>query len=228
MKPQYSILDIGTGRGNKLPVLKRKGVVTGIDLSPAAIAMVKRRFPQNDFFVMSCEKLDFSDSSFSEIHCYDVLEHVTDLSASLSEIHRVLKPGGKLFVEVPFWRSEEKLVRIRPTYFSEIGHQRIFREGDERIFLKHGFSIDRTKKKHGIVNYELQYQFRRGVLIHDQQGGYSHELPIWLKIFFMLFSENLFLTPVKYLFPVWIITLPLGILLSQVNPKTIRFELVRS
>jgi len=227
MDPSYKILDIGAGRGNKISHLRKKGEVTGIDISPEAVRIAKQKNPQSDFFVMSCEKIEFPDSYFNEVHCYDVLEHVTDLSKSLSEIRRVIKPNGKLIVEIPHWRSEQKLIRLHPKYLSEIGHQRIFTPNNLKIFSDFSYIINRTKKKHGIVNLELLWQFHRGITIKNQQGGYSKEMPIWQKAIFMLFNENLFLTPLKYLIPFWFITLPIGLLISQINPKTLRLEFTR-
>jgi ubiquinone/menaquinone biosynthesis C-methylase UbiE len=42
------------------------------------------------------EKLPFPDESFDLVVCLDVLEHVMDPAMVLSEVHRVLKPGGKV------------------------------------------------------------------------------------------------------------------------------------
>lgn len=53
-----------------------------------------------------CHDLDrrpwpLPDGRFREIHLYDVLEHLNDVVASLGEIHRVARPGARVFLTVP-------------------------------------------------------------------------------------------------------------------------------
>lgn len=52
------------------------------------------------------QELPFNDNSFDLILSIDVLEHVTDPFLSSSEISRVLKPGGILFIDLPFLQNE--------------------------------------------------------------------------------------------------------------------------
>jgi SAM-dependent methyltransferase len=47
-------------------------------------------------------KLSFPNSSFDHVLSFDVLEHVPDYQKALSEFYRVLKPGGRLLLNVPF------------------------------------------------------------------------------------------------------------------------------
>ncbi|MDX1934293.1 MAG: class I SAM-dependent methyltransferase [Capsulimonadales bacterium] len=46
-----------------------------------------------------------ADDRFDLIVCLHVLEHVTHLVEATTELHRILKPGGLLFVEVPYFTS---------------------------------------------------------------------------------------------------------------------------
>ena len=50
-------------------------------------------------------RLPFKDESIDEIICSEVLEHVADLVKAMEEIHRVLKPGGKVMIKVPHVKS---------------------------------------------------------------------------------------------------------------------------
>ncbi len=52
------------------------------------------------------DPLPFADDSVDGVHCRHVMEHVEDIWALMSEVHRVLKPGARLIVEVPYWSSE--------------------------------------------------------------------------------------------------------------------------
>jgi SAM-dependent methyltransferase len=53
--------------------------------------------------------LPFSDGSFDEILCNDILEHV-DLAPVLKECHRILSPGGRMRIEVPHYTSNNNYV----------------------------------------------------------------------------------------------------------------------
>ncbi len=52
---------------------------------------------------MDVTALEFDDDSFDWIVCYHVLEHVEDDRKAMSELCRVLKPGGRAILQVPIW-----------------------------------------------------------------------------------------------------------------------------
>lgn len=55
------------------------------------------------------QALSFADASFDFLMSFDVLEHVPDNDAAFSEIARVLKPGGKLLLTIPFTADREEM-----------------------------------------------------------------------------------------------------------------------
>lgn len=59
-----------------------------------------------------------ADNSVDEIHSRHVLEHLNDIEGILSEIYRILKPGGKFVVTVPHFSN--------PYYYSDYTHKRFF------------------------------------------------------------------------------------------------------
>jgi acetyltransferase-like isoleucine patch superfamily enzyme len=108
------ILDIGCGEGYITDQMSKISPnIIGIDYSPEAIDCAAKRYPHIQFHEMPVTLLDFPDHSFDKIICLKVIEHLTILQAAkmLSEIYRVLKPGGVLLGSTP----------IRTTRYSEPG-----------------------------------------------------------------------------------------------------------
>jgi 2-polyprenyl-6-hydroxyphenyl methylase/3-demethylubiquinone-9 3-methyltransferase len=98
---QQEVLEIGCGGGLICEQLaRRKATMVGIDLSEGALAVARAHAQQSNlghvihYEQSSAEELPYADGSFSVIICFDVLEHVHDLNATIAEIARVLAPGG--------------------------------------------------------------------------------------------------------------------------------------
>lgn len=90
------VLDVGCGIGDFLAF--RAGTV-GVDINPHTIAWCLKR--GLDASLMEPNLLPFEDDSFDGLVLDNVLEHLADPKPLLSEIHRVLKPGGALIAGVP-------------------------------------------------------------------------------------------------------------------------------
>jgi hypothetical protein len=43
----------------------------------------------------------FPDNRFAEVHAYDVIEHLSDIPAVMTEVHRIGRPGARVFITVP-------------------------------------------------------------------------------------------------------------------------------
>ena len=96
------VLDLGCAFGFTSLKLARKGYRTvGVDNSARYIAQAKRKHPTGEYILCSAETLPLADASFDGLLFLDGLEHVTHEEAVVSEIRRVLKPGGTLIVSVP-------------------------------------------------------------------------------------------------------------------------------
>jgi SAM-dependent methyltransferase len=78
------------------------------------------------------KSLGFEDNCFDAIICNAILEHVDDPQKALRELFRVLKPGGRIWVEVPlnqpyhpspndYWRVTPEGLRVWMRPFREIG-----------------------------------------------------------------------------------------------------------
>ena len=112
------VLEIGCGIGTDGAQFAKAGAeYTGIDLTEAAIDLARRRFAVSDlkgeFQVSDAESLDFPDDSFDLVYSHGVLHHTPDIEAAVSEIHRVLKPGGRAMVMLYHRGSYNYRVGIR-------------------------------------------------------------------------------------------------------------------
>jgi len=99
-----TLLDVGCGGGILAEAFADLGfAVTGIDPSASSVATAQQHADQRGlsirYQVGSGEQLPIADNSFDYVSCCDVLEHVRDVDAVLSEISRVLKPGGIFFYD---------------------------------------------------------------------------------------------------------------------------------
>lgn len=113
------LLDVGCGGGILAEEFAGLGLtVMGIDPSVSSVDTARRHAGQRglsiDYQTGAGETLPFADASFDYVSCCDVLEHVRDVDAVLSEIGRVLKPGGVFFYDTVnrTWLSWLFLIKI--------------------------------------------------------------------------------------------------------------------
>lgn len=96
---QQIILDIGCGEARFCRMLMEKGYRTvGVDISAALVEHAKFREPNGELVIGQAESLPFLSSTFNCVICYGTLVSVSEIEATISEIQRVLKPGGKLII----------------------------------------------------------------------------------------------------------------------------------
>ena len=96
------IFDVGCGPGYFLREAKRwfpAAKVTGLDYEIALLDWVN--LPDATLVQGSAESLPFADNSFDVVSCLQVLEHLKDPDKAISELKRVLKPGGFVCVATP-------------------------------------------------------------------------------------------------------------------------------
>jgi ubiquinone/menaquinone biosynthesis C-methylase UbiE len=122
--PSGFILDVGCGTGGNLAFLEPRGVATGLDLSPLALELARRRsIPR--LAQASAMELPYANSSFSIVTVFDLLYHrwVTNDDRVLRECHRVLRPGGWLLVmdsALPaLWSRHDEIFYARQRYTLE-------------------------------------------------------------------------------------------------------------
>lgn len=97
------VLDVGCAEGRFAAELTRTGAdVVGIDVAEEPLRRARARHPGLDVrLVPDAGPWDLDDASFDAVWAGEVLEHVLDTAAWLSEIRRVLRSGGSLLVSTP-------------------------------------------------------------------------------------------------------------------------------
>jgi ubiquinone/menaquinone biosynthesis C-methylase UbiE len=99
------LLEVGCGVGIDLVRFASHGAnTTGVDLSEVAIELARRNFEfhgvEGDLRVMDGECLQFDDSTFDVVYVHGVLQYTHDTEAMISEVRRVLRPGGEAILMV--------------------------------------------------------------------------------------------------------------------------------
>ncbi len=91
----------------------------------------------------------FKNKSVDEIHFYHVLEHLHDPIRKLEEIHRMLKPGGVLYMRVPHFSSMGA--------FTDLTHIRPFGYYSFDCFEKANYQHYYTTAEFKIINRQIKY-----------------------------------------------------------------------
>ncbi len=102
LHPGQTLLDVGSGPGTitaDLADIVAPGRVTALEATAEALALtrngVTERWGDNvDFVLGDVQEMHFADHSFDVVHAHQVLQHVADPVAALSEMRRVCRPGG--------------------------------------------------------------------------------------------------------------------------------------
>lgn len=93
------VLDLCCGQGNVTEALAKSGHnVTGADFSAKMLSHARKRLPAGNFVEADAQDLPFEDESFDAVVCSFGLMHVPDQPKALSEVRRVLRPGGRFIM----------------------------------------------------------------------------------------------------------------------------------
>ena len=94
-----SVLDVGCGEGRFCRLLSARGLRTvGIDPAASLIRHAVQLHPDGDYRIAEAEALPFEDRSFDLVVAYLSLIDIADVQAAITEMERVLRPGGHLLI----------------------------------------------------------------------------------------------------------------------------------
>lgn len=120
--PNDRVLDLACGTGDLAERSAALGArVVGLDLTPRMLNLARQRKPNSQLVAADMCDLPIADTAFSVVTVGYGLRNVPDLPAALREIHRVLKPGGRLCA-LDFDKPESAFVRaIYLGYLNVVG-----------------------------------------------------------------------------------------------------------
>jgi SAM-dependent methyltransferase len=97
--PATHLLDAGCGAGMALQLAAARGAtVTGIDASPALLAIAHHRVPDAELRTGELEELPYTDGTFDAATAFNSVQYAADPARALAELGRVVRPGGEIAV----------------------------------------------------------------------------------------------------------------------------------
>ena len=183
LRPGDRVLEIGCGIGSLVSELSRKGYdTTGIDISGEAIEYGRKKYGDIHLEVQAAEALPYEDESFDAVLSFDLFEHIAGIDRHISEVSRVLRPGGHYLFQTPnklsnvvyetLWTRSLQWRRYHPSLHSPGQlRRRLARHGFETRFVKmnpiNEFTLRKLQKLGPIGSVLRHVNFRR--------------LPLWLQ-----------------------------------------------
>ena len=126
------VLDLGCGR------VKYPRAI-GLDIRPTAAA---------DLVADLEAGIPLSDGTFDIVLAVSVLEHLDDLAGAMAEVHRVLRPGGRLIGKVPHW--SDRSAHIDPTHSRTFDEETLWQwdpdEARHEYFPETPFRVVQTRR----------------------------------------------------------------------------------
>ena len=197
--PGHNVLDVGTGTGVvAFPAAARvgpEGTVLGIDISEEMLATARGRAgrmlePGNvTFRIMDAQALALPDASFDAAVSLFAVHHLPDPLAALREMHRVVRPGGRLAVAVgsgppllsaaavvrafqrvgEAWRRRRGRELTAPGFLEELVRRRLPADAGPRAHHHGSVNVARLVRRGGFEKVRTFWEGRQNVLENEEQ-----------------------------------------------------------
>jgi ubiquinone/menaquinone biosynthesis C-methylase UbiE len=192
--PQSTILDFGCDKGNLVYEYRKLGFhAFGADITLSEENDLLRRIDSS-----ACYRIPFEDETFDFVSSNFVFEHVADYSSALSEIWRVLKPGGyslhifppkyipiEPHIFVPFagviqsyaWLLFWAFVGIRNSFQKDLHYKEVAKRNFITLRKDHNYLSKRKIREH-VLSYFQNITFAEEHLIKHSYGYARYLYPI--------------------------------------------------
>lgn len=188
-------IDVGAGAGrHSFEALRRGAHVTAFDMDEVELKGVESMFAamelegevppggRGEIEVGTILDMPYEDGSFDVVLASEILEHVPEDVQAISELTRILAPGGVLAVTVPRWLPERVCWALSDEYHAnEGGHIRIYKADELRAKLE-ATGLQFTHQHHAHALHAPYWWIKCAVGVerdqHPAVRGY-HQLLVW-------------------------------------------------
>ncbi len=149
--PGQKILDVGCANGAMLAPFVKQHELHGVDISAPMLSSAARAGFKTVLVDLEVNPLPYPDKTFDVLFCGENIEHYVNTDWVLSELNRVLKPGGRLVFTFPNIRTPVGVAMLifadLPPMFAARYRASHFRDFTVRLakwaLTNHSFSVDR-------------------------------------------------------------------------------------
>lgn len=186
--PNAQLLDAGCGTGANLQLLQAYGNARGVDISEQAIEFcLGRDIAPAQLALASVSELPFPNDFFDLAISFEVICNIPDDQRAFSELARVLKPGGRVIIQVPAYQY------LWSKHDVAVGHQRRYSARQVRHKLaRAGLSIERLTHANALMcpviatRRVLQRAFDRTPTVHSDLAPLPRALNTLLSALYLL------------------------------------------
>lgn len=143
--PKTRLLDCGAGTGLFALEMSAHLETHVLDNHEESLALLRARFPEGRVHALTGARLPFEDGSFDVLTALDVLEHIEHDASAVTELARILRPGGLAVITVPasmaLWSSWDVSLHHYRRY-TRSGLLELFPKADwEPLYVNHVNSL---------------------------------------------------------------------------------------